>query len=578
MINDEIAEIIYKMSIYVEMYDDKSSFFQSRALKKGANVISEFPYDFADKEWHSDISKLVKIEGIGKSIANYIQEYVLTGKIEEYEKLKRESPIKLEELLHIQGLGPKKIKRLYSELGVCDLESLKEVASKGLIANLSSFGEKSQQNILDNIEFAIVNKDRISIALADNIIKDIVSYLKEDKNIIQIEPAGSYRRRKETVGDIDILMTSKDSEKSIEHFVNYSNVEKILGQGETKASVWLKQKLQCDLRVVDEKSFGAALQYFTGSKEHNISVRKIAVAKGYKLSEYGLFDRKTDEVIESKSEEVLYNKLGLEFIEPELRIGDEEVFASKNSFLLKHKKISKSPTLLLPNLIELSDIDKDLHVHTTFSDGKNTVEEMAKEAIRLGYKKLGIADHIGNLVIANSIKKDRFNDYINAIRDANETIKEIEILASAEVEVDVDGNLDFPNELLEKLDYVVAGVHMSNSMSKEKMTKRLITVLKNPLVKILAHPTGRLIMKRPSYEFDVDEVFKVAKNEGVALEINAHPARLDLNAKLVKRALDIGCKIAIDTDAHSTEQLSLMKYGIDVARAGWLTKDDLVAI
>jgi len=577
MINDEIADIIYKMSIYVEMNDDKSSFFQSRALRKGADVISEFPYDFALPEWHLDIDKLTKIEGIGKKIASYINEYVTTGKISEYERLKKESPIKLEELLHIQGLGPKKIKRLYNELGVTDIESLKVVAKKGLIAKLSGFGEKSQANILENIEFAIVNKDRISIALADNVIADLLLYLKKDKNIIQIEPAGSYRRRKETVGDLDILISSKNPEKTIKHFVSYEKVEKILGEGKTKASVWLKQKLQCDLRVVDNKSFGAALQYFTGSKEHNISIRKIAVAKGYKLSEYGLFNRNTNELIESKSETVLYNKLELSYIEPELRIGDDEIIAAKNSYALKNGKVLKnSPTLFLPKLVKLSDIKKDLHMHTVFSDGKNTVFEMAMAAIKLGYSKIGISDHIGNLVIANPIKdENRFKKYLKTIREANESIKGIEILASGEVEVDVNGNLEFPNELLSQLDYVIAGIHMSTSMNKDTMTKRIINVLKNPNVKILAHPTGRLIGKRPPYEFDFNEVCKVAREEGVALEINAHPNRLDLNSRLVRKAKDLGCKISINTDAHSTDGLLLMKYGIDVARGGWITKVDL---
>jgi len=578
MINDEIADILYKIAIYVEMNDDKSSFFQSRALKKGADVISNFPYDFALPEWHLDISKLTKIEGIGTSIAKYIQEYVKTGRIEEYERLKRESPIKLEELLNIQGLGPKKIKRLYKELGVIDIKSLKDVAEKNLISKLSGFGTKSEQNILENIEFAIVNKDRVSIAVADVVVNDILEYLKLDKNIIKIAPAGSYRRRSETVGDVDILISSKDPSKTITHFVSYHKVEKILGQGTTKASVWLKQKLQCDLRVVEEISFGSALQYFTGSKEHNISVRKIAVAKGFKLSEYGLFNRKTNELIESKSEESLYNKLGLEFIEPELRIGDEEVFASQNSYLLKHKKLKNSPTLLMPNLITKNDIDKDLHVHTVFSDGKNTIEEMVLYAKKLGYKIIGISDHIAKPAIANPIKEDRFAQYLDEIRNVDKKIDGIKVLAGGEVEVDIEGNLEFPDELLSKLDYIIAGIHFSTNLTKDLMTQRIIQVLKNPLVKILAHPTGRLIKKRPSYEFDYDVVFKTAKKNGVALEINSHPARLDLNAKLVKRAKDIGCKIAINTDAHSTEQLELIRYGVDVARAGWIEKDDLFRI
>lgn len=578
MINQDLAEILYKMAVYLDMLDGENTFFKSRALRKGAEIIENFPYDFADPTWSSDINKLIKIDGIGKSIAEHIQEFVNTGKVEEFEELKKNSPIKLEELLRIQGLGPKKIKRLYLELGVTDIESLTEAANNNLISNLSGFGPKSQQNILDSINFAIVNKDRIPLVTADRILFPILNYLKLDSNIQRIQVAGSYRRRKETVADFDILISSKNPVATIKHFVSYPNVEKILGEGETKSSVWLKEKFQCDLRIVPDESFPFALQYFTGSKEHNIAVRRIAISRGYKLSEYGLYDRKTDAPIDLKTEDELYNKLGMAYIEPELREDNDEIIASINSYRSKHdnnfdvKKLHSSPTLPA-SLLTQNDIKMDFHMHTVWSDGNNTVEEMAIAGKNLGYKKIGISDHFSKPVIANPIKEDRFNAYLKEIR--NTKVDGITILAGCECEVDVDGNLEFDYKLLEQLDYVIAGIHLSTGISKEAMTKRIVNVLKNPLVKILAHPTGRLLMSRPGYDFDVDEVFKVAREENVALEINAHPARLDLNDKLVKKALEMGCKIAINTDAHSILDLKLIKYGVDVARRGWMEKDDL---
>jgi len=561
MVNDDLAQIFSNMSAYMEMQSDQKAFFRSRAFRKASEVISKFPYDFADPQWYTDIEKLKKIEGIGQSTAEHIQEYVKTGKIKDYEKMKKESPVKLEELLKIQGIGPKKILKLYKELNVTDIKSLEKIANKGKIATLEGFGEKSQNNILESIKFAIINKDRVSIATAEAIITPLLLYMKQDKNLTKIEPAGSYRRKRETVGDVDILISSKDPKSTMDHFVKYKEVEKVLGHGETKSSIWLKSKIQVDVRLVDVKDFGSALQYFTGNKEHNVKLRNISISKGYKLSEYGLVDRKTEKPIESEDEKKVYELLVGHYIVPELRENLGEIEAAQAN--------------KLPNLITLKDIKGDLQMHTTHSDGINSIEEMAKKGIALGYKYIGITDHFGKLQIANAISEKEFSKYINDIRKADAKIKDIKIYASGEIEIDKDGNLEFDKDALRQLDYVIASVHFSTKMAPVDMTKRIIKALKDPLTKILAHPTGRIIGQRPGFEFDYQEVFKVAREENVALEINAHPMRLDLNNELVKMAVDLNCKIIINTDSHSIHEMDYMRYGVDVARRGWLTTKNL---
>ncbi len=561
MINHEIAEIFSNMASYYEMSDDKNAFFRARAYKKAAETLEKFPYDLKSKEWNSK-EKLVKIDGIGQTTAEQITEYIEKGKIQAYEDLKKESPVNLEELLKVQGIGPKTIKKLYKELTITDVDSLKSAAEAGLIAQLDGFGEKSQEKILESIEYTIINKDRILYADAEIIARQVLDYLKKDKNLIKAEPLGSFRRKKDTIGDIDILILSKDPKSTTEYFNNYDQIEKILATGDTKSSVWLKSKIQIDIRIVDKDSFGSAMQYFTGSKEHNIKVRNVAISNGYKLSEYGLFDRNTKAKIAGSDEKGIYNKLGLDFIEPELREAEGEIEASQ-----KH---------LLPKLVKLSDLSGDLHMHTTFSDGINSIEEMVVEAIKLEHKYIGISDHFGKLRVANAIDSEsEFYEYINEIRRVDKKYKEIRVLASAEVEIDKEGNLDFDPKLLEQLDYIVASIHFSTNMPKKEMTKRIITALRNPLTTILGHPTNRLLLKRKGYEFDQEKVFKVALSENVALEINSQPLRLDLNDKMARMAKDIGCKIAINTDSHNISSLNYLKYGINTARRGWIEPKDL---
>lgn len=568
MVNQQIADIFNNMAAYCEMSEDKNAFFRGRAFKKAAEIVEKFPYDFENPEWSQDINRIKKLEGIGQKTAEHIIEYVETGKIQDYENMKKESPVDLESLLKVQGVGPKTILKLFKQLGVTDIETLKDAAEKGKIAALDGFGAKKEQNILESISFAIRNKDRVSIAIAEAEVDSLLKYLKTDKNITRIEFGGSYRRKKETIGDIDVLISSKDPEASMTHFVNYPQVEKVLGNGDTKSSIWLKSHIQIDIRALPPESFGAALQYFTGNKEHNVKLRNIAISQGYKLSEYGLFKRlKNDEqgeMVEGADEKKIYERLGLHYVIPELREDRGELEAAKEN--------------KLPNVITLKDIKGDLQMHTTNSDGANSIEEMAEKCKSLGYEYMGITDHFGKLKIANAIDPSEFDEYIKSIRTADENTKGIKIYASGEIEIDKEGNLEFPQEMLEQLDYVIASVHFSTKMDKTQMTKRIIKALRNPLTKILAHPTGRLIGQRPGFEFDYREVFKVAKEEGVVLEINAHPARLDLNDNLAKLAIDLGCKIAINTDSHAVSELDNMKYGVEVARRAWIEEKDLAKI
>ena len=558
MINQEVAQIFRNIANYLDMEEGQNNFFRIRAFNTAAEAVENYPEDVAKL----NIYDLKKITGIGESTAKDIIEYTKTGKIPYYEELKASSPVKLEELVNIQGMGPKRIKKLYRELGVTDIPSLKLMAEAGNIVQLDGFGEKSQASILENIRFAIVNKERTRIDKALKIANEYINYLKEnEKNIIQINYSGSLRRRNETVGDIDLLVSSKDPAFTSKTFVEYPNIEKILGNGETKSSVWLKEKIQIDLRVIDNSSFGSALQYFTGNKDHNVLLRKIAIRKGLKLSEYGLFRKSNDTLVASKTEKEIYEVLVNNYIEPELREDDGEL-----DLAIANK---------LPKLIDFSDIKGDLQMHSTYSDGKNTMEEMVLKCIDLGYKYMGFTDHFGNLYVANAVIEVGFNAYFDEILALKEKYKDkIKVLAGAEVNIKPNGELDFKQSLLEKLDFTVASVHSSLKVDLETATDRYLNALDNSIITIIGHPTGRIISQRPGFEFNYVSVFQKATEKDIAMEINAHPARQDLPYNLVKMAVKQGCKIQISTDAHSVQDLDLMKYGVFVGRkAGLETKN-----
>lgn len=503
---------------------------------------------------------LLEIPGIGKSMADHIEEYLKTGKIKAYEKMKRKMPLKFDELVRVEGMGPRKAKILYQKLGVSDLKSLEKAAKAHKIAQLFGFGETTEKNILQGIEFLKRDKGRFLLGEILPIIEDIVEKLKNLKEVEQISIAGSLRRKKETIGDADILAVSKNPKKVMDFFVSLPGVEKVWGKGGTKASIRMREGFDIDLRVVPKKSYGAALQYFTGCKEHNVVTRKMAIEKGLKLSEYGVF--RGPKMIAGKTEEEVYKAIGLPFIEPELRENEGEIEAA-----LKGK---------LPKVVGLKDIKGDLHCHSNWDGGADSIEKVAKFAMKLGYEYVGISDHTKFLRIEHGLDEKKLLKQIEEIKKINKKFKNFRILSGCEGNIMADGSIDIKDEVLAKLDYVIVGVHSQLKMPKEQMTKRLIAAMKNPNIDIISHLTGRLISRRDEYQIDFDKILKTAKETGTILEINSSPDRLDLRDLYIRRAKNEGVKMIINTDAHQKDQLNLMEYGVSMARRGWAEKSDII--
>lgn len=556
MDNKKIAQVFEEMANILEIKD--ADFFRVNAYRKASINIFNLAIDLrdmVDKNPH-DIPKL---PGIGKHLADKIIELVRVGRCKEHEKMKKSVPAGLLEMLDIRTLGPKKVKLLYSKLGIKGVKELKKAAIEGKIRELEGMGEKSEKEILKAIsEYSQFSKERALINEAMQEASHIILYMKKCKNLKNIEFAGSLRRKKETIGDIDILVTVKGSKKTnteiMEHFVSYDEVLNVTAKGDTKSSVILESGMQVDLRVVADESFGAALHYFTGSKAHNIRVRNLAKRKGLKVSEYGVFKGKKQ--IAGKSEEEVFKSVGLPYIIPEIRRNEGEV-----EYGLKHKKF--------PKFVELSDIKGDLHTHSNHSDGKHTILEMARFFIKLGYSYFAVSDHSSVLgVTAGMGKKDIKKQWKEIDRLNKKLAKKIKILKSAEVDILKDGSLDFSDEVLKELDTVIIGAHLYQRLPEKEQTKRLLAAIENPYSTILAHPSGRLINKRAPMEFDVDKIIDACVHNSVALEINSNPLRLDFADRYVKRAKEKGAKFVISTDAHTLEQTKFMEYGISVARRG----------
>ncbi len=574
MKNIEVAELLNEIADYLEFANEP---FKVRAYRKAALVIEGLSEDI-EQIWKEN--RLEELPGVGEGIAKKISEFLKTGKLKHLEELRKKTPVDMEQLGAIEGIGPKTIIKLYRELKVKNIAELEKAAKQGKIQQIKGLGPVVEQNILKSIDFARKTSERVPLGFALSSAEEIVSMLKTLKEVTRVSVAGSTRRMKETIGDIDILATSKEPAKVIELFTKMPNVADVLAKGETKSSVRLKEGVQADLRVVDDKIFGAALLYFTGSKEHNIALRKIAIENGFKLSEYGLFDKKTSKIVAGKTEEEIYKKLGLDYIEPEMREDEGEVELAQHH--------------LLPKLIGYSDIKGDLQVHTKWSDGNNTVEEMALAAKRLGYEYICITDHTGKLAIAHALDEKRILEQRKEIEKVNKTIEKhgfsvpqkskrffrelsgITILQGVEVNITADGSLDMSDKVLKRLDIVIAAIHSGFKNPKEKMTRRMVKAMENENVDIIAHPTGRLITKREAYEIDLDAVFDAAKKTNTVLEINAYPERMDLKDIHVKAAVKAGVKLAINTDAHNADQLHFMKLGIGTARRGWATKKDVI--
>lgn len=555
MINQELSRIFERMGDYLEMEEDT---FRANAYRKVAEFLATLDKNI------DEIEDLESLPSIGKGIAEKIKEYTETGKIKDYEELVKKAPIKLNELTSVEGVGVKRVKILYDKLEIKNLKDLEKAAKQGKIAELDGFGEKTEKNILEGIEFLKKEKGRFLLIEADQIVIPILKELEKLKEVERISTAGSYRRKKETIGDIDILISSKNPQKIVDFFVSRPEVAKVWGKGETKSSVRTREGIDIDLRIVSPESFGSALQYFTGSKDHNIATRKIAISKGCKLSEYGLFRK--NKQIAGKNEKEVYNKIGLDWIAPEMRENTGEIELAKNR--------------KLPKLVELKDIKGDLHCHSSWNGGEHTIEEMARRAQEMGYSYIGISDHTQFLRIENGLNEKQLLAQKKEIDKLNSKFKiqnlKFKILWGCEANILNNGSIDISDKVLSQMDYVIAGVHSKLKMNREEMTERIIGAMKNPNVNIISHPSGRILKQRDECVFDFEKILKTARENNVILEINSSPDRLDLKDSNIRKAIRAGVKMIINTDAHSLFGLDLMRFGASQARRGWAEKKDII--
>ncbi|NWF76529.1 MAG: DNA polymerase/3'-5' exonuclease PolX [Nitrospirae bacterium] len=556
MKNHEIAEIFNNIADLLEIKGENP--FRIRAYRRAAMNIEAFSKDVAE----TSKIELLKIPGIGEDLAGKINEYIRTGRLQFYEDLKREVPEGLSILLSVPGLGPKTAKLLFERLKIKDLNDLERHALNHKLSRLPGIKEKTEENILKGIEMLKRGMERQPLGKVLPIANDIYEYLKNKAPVNRISIAGSIRRWKDTIKDIDILATSGDSKTVMNVFIHMPHVKDIIMHGPTKSSIIIHEGLQVDLRVVEEDSFGAALAYFTGSKTHNIRLREMASKFGMKINEYGIYREKDDKKLGGKEEEDIYNLLGLPYIPPELREDTGEIEAA-----LEHR---------LPKLIELHDIQGDLHVHTKRSDGSHDFDELIEEAKKRGYKYIAITDHSKGLGIARGLTVERLMEEKKEIEALNKKLRGFKLISGTEVDVKSNGELDFADEVLKEMEIVVASIHSGFRQSKSQITKRLISAMKNPYVSIIAHPTGRLIGEREPYDVDIEEIFKAAKETKTVLEINAYPLRLDLNDVYAKKAKEMGIPLVICTDTHITSQFDYMSYGVSIARRGWLEKKDVL--
>jgi DNA polymerase (family 10) len=554
--NSDVAKIFNRVADLLEI--EGANPFRVRAYRNAARTISTLSDNIADRVEAGD--DLTEMEGIGDDLAAKIEEIVKTGDLKQLEEIEQRTPPELAEMLNVAGLGPKRVQTLYEQLDITSMEELRQAAEAHRIRELEGLGKTIEQKILDDLQEMDQQETRTPLNIAEEQAGPLVEYLEATEGIDRVAVAGSYRRRKETVGDLDILTTGSDGERIINHFVDYEDVETILSQGETRSSVELRSGLQVDLRVVASESYGAALLYFTGSKAHNIALRNMALDQDMKINEYGVY--RDEERIAGETEEEIYALFDLPVIEPELRENRGEIEAAQEG--------------ALPALINLEDIRGDLQMHTQASDGHDTLQAMAQAARDRGYEYIAITDHSARVAVTQGLDAEGLSRRIDEIDQLNEEMEDLRILKGIEVDILEDGSLDLPDEALAKLDVVVAAVHVKFDLAREKQTERIIRAMDNPYVHILAHPTGRIIGKRQPYNLDMERLMEAARERGCVLEVNAHPDRLDLNGLHCKMAKDLGVKIAISTDAHRVDHLRMMRYGVGQARRGWLTSSNVI--
>lgn len=557
MTNAQIADVFDQIADLLEFQDANP--FRVRAYRNAARTIRGL-LESAEEILADPNRSLTDISGIGKDLAEKIGVLVQTGTLPMLDELLDEIPRAVLAILRVPGLGPKRAAALYHELGVSNLVELREACQQHRVRELKGFGAKTEESILSGLEIATQAEQRTFWAEADRIAQEILTHLRQCKTIDTLEVAGSYRRGRDTVGDLDVLAIAKDSKEAMDWFATYPGLAQVLVRGETKMSVRLDTGLQVDLRVVPPESFGAALQYFTGSKEHNVVLRGMAKARGLKVNEYGVF--RGEKQIAGRTEEEVYKALGLPWFPPELREARQEFEWA-------------STTAGLPKLVELADIRGDLHAHTTWSDGAESIEEMVAAAQSRGLKYLAITDHSKRTTIANGLDAKRLRKQWKEIDQLNERLAGFTLLKGVEVDILERGGLDLSDDVLAEADWVVASVHFGQNQPREQITQRVIGALENPYVCAIAHPTGRLIGERKAYEIDLEAVLRVARDHGKMLELNANPRRLDLDDVACAMAKSHGVPVVISTDAHNVGGLDMMRYGILQARRGGLTKKEV---
>lgn len=562
MENRIIADILNEIADMLSIDETKTSRFEVRAYRNASLTIATMQEPIEDIYKHRGIKAIMELPGIGKGIAGNIEEFIKRGKIRKYDELKKRYPINFKELTSLEGMGAKTAAELYKTLKVKNIKDLQKAIDSHKVMKLQGFGARSEELFAKSIKLRESSKGRILLGDALPMAESIIQRLLASKLVDRAVVAGSARRMRETVGDIDILAISKQNTKAMDEFTGLDDVESIVSKGPTRSTVWLKIGLSCDLRVLPPESFGAAQQYFIGNKEHNIEVRKIAIKKGYKLNEYGLFGKK-NKIIASADEKEIYEKLGMQYMPPEMREARGEV-----QLALQHK---------IPQIIELHDLKGDLHTHSKDSDGINTTEEMAQAAMAISMKYIASTNHTKSLNVANGMDEGRAIAVMKKIDKINESLNgRFTVLKGAEVEILKDGTLDLPRNILKEMDCVVGSVHSSFRMGEKEITKRIINAIESGCIHILGHPTGRLINTREAYSVDLNAVAESAARNNVALEVNSSPERLDLNDTNIMLASKYNVKFAINSDAHNTSHYQVLRYGIGTARRGWLTKDKVI--
>ncbi len=554
--NIAIADIFNELADLLEIKGENP--FRIRAYRNAARTVAALPQDIGELlDKGEDLSSL---PGIGKDLAGKIEEIASTGHLAVLDKLEEKLDPQLIELMRIGGLGGKRVGAIYSKLGVHTLEGLEEAAKEHRISKLPGFGEKIEQSILEGIEKRRQQGDRFDLLEAEETATYLTSYLQNSSIFKSVTVAGSFRRRKDTIRDLDILGICDDAGRASELFCSFPGVVKVVSSGGTRSTVILANRMQVDLRVVPQESFGAALHYFTGSQLHNIAVRRRGVKRGLKINEYGVF--RGEERIGGEREADVFSAVGLSYIEPELREDAGEIEAAERG--------------ALPKLVELSDIRGDLHAHTTYTDGKVSLEGMVSAAREMGYEYLAITDHSQRLAMTGGLDEIMLREQIGRIERLNGELKDFTVLKGIEVDILEDGSLDLPDSVLRELDLCVCSIHSRFNLSFEKQTERILRAMDNPYFTIFAHPTGRVLNRRLPYEFDLDRVIGHARQRGCFFEINASPYRLDLSAQMARAAVEGGVKVAVNTDAHNIGDLKFMRFGISQARRGWIEKDGVI--